>query len=332
MKIIKLLGSNYEFGYKLGLLFSDAIKYRIKKFKINDKLLKKKQKYIYQTKKLAELYSNYYEELRGIANASKVSFNEIIMLNLLGLLDISRCSSIAIKTKNNLLIAHNEDGDNFERKNDFALIKYEKKDFYFYSFFYPGELLGSTFSWNSYGLIITTNSIRSKLSKKPKLPRVFLSRALIEAKSIKQAISIIKKIKISGGLHYFIADSKKIISVELYQNKFYIKNVKGIEIHTNHYLYEKFRKKTKQSKNSLTRYKRLKELITELKKEENFIDFLNNSTYLKKNILNNILKIMYDRRTKPNSIYNKKSDKNQTLATFIYLNNEKHVFKNPNFI
>lgn len=161
MKIIKVKGNNYEIGFKLGRLFSKAIKYRINQFKINKKFLKNKKNYLKRTEKIFQKYPKFYNELKGISFVYKTSFYEILMLNLLGLLDINRCSSLTIKKKNNIILAHNKDGDKFERKKDFALIKYENKNFYFYSYFYPGELLGSTFGWNSYGLIITVNSIRS---------------------------------------------------------------------------------------------------------------------------------------------------------------------------
>ncbi|MEM3374396.1 MAG: C45 family peptidase [Candidatus Woesearchaeota archaeon] len=336
MKLIKVKGTNYQIGYKLGHIFSSAIKYRIKKFKITKRLIDSKKDYLEKTLKLCEIYPNYLLELKGISDGSNTNIYEILMLNLLGLLDIKRCSTIAYKGKNSF-IAHNEDGDTFERKKDFALIKYEKiineieyknknnkknKKFYFYSYFYPGELLGATFSWNSYGLIITVNSIRSRLSNIPKLPRVFVARALLEAKTINQAIKIIKNSKSSGGLHYLIMKKtnkksnnvKEIVSIERYQNSTSIEKINNIYIHTNHYIHKKFLNKTKPHKNSVIRYERLKELI-ELHRDK----IINADKEI-------LLKIMRDRKTKPNSIYNKKNDTNQTLATFIALKNKKYVF------
>ncbi len=311
MKIIALSGSNFEFGKKLGKKFSKAIAYRLKCLNITDEL------YFANKDTLDTLYNNcmekfpdLMEEIKGISEGSGCEIKSIFCLNLLELPDINRCSTIISRDKD-IIIAHNEDGHPFENKRDFSIVKRKYDDLVVHSFNYPGELPGSSFEWNSAGLIVSVNNLGLRKVNLNGIPRTFIARKAIEKKTLDEAIDVIKNNECASGFHYTIGQNERVVSVEQHHNKVSVIEVDQEYYHTNHYLHNYFKSELVVSDNSVVRHERISKLFSQKK---------------------DILTILFDKKNKPNSIYGKKDNESQTMATFFAypLQNKVRVYPNDN--
>ncbi|MCD4744825.1 MAG: C45 family peptidase, partial [Bacteroidales bacterium] len=104
---------------------------------------------------------------------------------------------------------------------------------------YPGILIGNGPGINNYGIAQTTNYIAS-MQWNTGVPRYFLNRAVLEAKSLDEAIKITTDPNRAFAYHHNLASTaeKRILSVEVTPYNFQIKEPKGIYFHTNHLILE----------------------------------------------------------------------------------------------
>jgi predicted choloylglycine hydrolase len=304
MEIFTIKGNNHECGFLFGRMQSKKINLRLKAHDITPKIVKKnilllKKTYLLCKKK----YPLYIEELKGLSEGSKIDFFTLMYLNFLELQVAQRCSSIAASENNSLIIAHNEDGDTFEKKRWFNLVKFVMPKVSFYSFMYPGELPGSSFSWNSHGMFFTINNLRQRNFNYDGIPKVFTARRLIESKTLNEAIRILKQSNSASGYHYFISDKKKILSIEQTEKDLSVSEVKGNMAHTNHYRHLTLKVDFFSSANSKKR-----------------LDMINSLLKAKTPLLD----ILFD-KVSPTPIYNHAGDKNRTLASVIFLLSENKI-------
>src|SRR5688572_30074262 len=112
MKVYTIQGNRYECGVQTGKVMKSGIAYRLDLFGITDRYVRKNAVRI---KKLEARYSKKYplhfEELRGIADGAGQGFAKLFMLNCAELWpEAHGCTSIAVNSPGNILLAHNEDG------------------------------------------------------------------------------------------------------------------------------------------------------------------------------------------------------------------------------
>jgi hypothetical protein len=230
-----------------------------------------------------EHYPDLVEELKGMAEGARLEFEDLFIFNLKAELSAMRsaqlpdtpgCSTLIVADRNNLLIAHNEDG-NMAYRDLMCLVrvKQEKKPA-FVALSYPGILCGNGPATNSQGLFLTTNYIAGS-QVRPGVPRYFLSRAILQAADIQEAIAIATHPQRAYAFHYNLglANEKKIYSIETSMSKQQVYQVNGLYQHTNHLVLTKMANVAQDqdyiNKSSMSR---LQTLIKLSKKHQNAID------------------------------------------------------------
>lgn len=139
------------------------------------------------------------DELAGLAEGLELPPDEVFLWNCRGdlwSLAPDGCTTVLAPRR----LSHNEDGD-----PGFAgacgLIDAHPDDApAFVSFAYPASLPGHTFAVNDAGLAMTVNNIRARRTGAG-MPRMILTRALLAAGSIPEAVSILRANPRMGAFH-----------------------------------------------------------------------------------------------------------------------------------
>jgi isopenicillin-N N-acyltransferase like protein len=191
-----------------------------------------------------ELYPQYVDEMRGIAEGANVEFDDIVVLNVMeavtsDALHLTRCTSMAVNEQRtadgHVLAAHNEDWIP-EDENDVLVIS-AKPDTEppFLAMSYGGLLPNVGF--NAYGIAQLIDSVYPSDSRVG-IPRLVVARAVLSARRISGAIGrAVVPHRAAGYNHLLIHESGEIYSIEVSARKFEILYAHdGYMVHTNHYL------------------------------------------------------------------------------------------------
>jgi len=205
--------------------------------------------------KAEEIFPDYVDEIRGTSDGSGVEFDVLMRLNLLGDIialyygsaesigmDIPElllgCSTVSYNFNGNQYLAHNEDG--MASLHDLmAVVKVKLSgNPEFINFYYPGLLCGVAPSTNDEGLAFSGNYIQSAADVPGGVPHLFIFRALLEAESVDEAVSIIVNTLACNALHVNIASGieNRVVSVEKAENTAVVHEVEGLYAHTNHFI------------------------------------------------------------------------------------------------
>lgn len=309
LKHIEVRGSEYDCGYQIGRQMKAAVHRRLDRL-VPDRIFKKCESDLKKVHATCERkYPRFIAQLRGMADGANVDYWRILLLNAAELRTGKvSCTDIAEVIRGQALLTHNEDTGSTEgdHRQDCALVTNHLKGYSYTSFTYAGELSGNAYSWNSYGLFFSVNYL-DPIRPKPLLnrtPRDFSARALIEAKNLGDAIRILRSSPDASGYHYYIGFKNRIVSVEQFQSKISVKEVKGVDAHANHYIHPKFAKGAPISKNSKFRQKRAEELLKQKTAP---------------------LKILTDRKDAPYAICRLAQDDGLTLSTVQFSPAKKRV-------
>ena len=141
------------------------------------------------------------------------------------------------------LIAHNEDGSGEFMAHRYWLRAQPDDAPAFESYLYPGMLAGHSVAVNRAGLIQTINNIRAD-DLKPGIPRHFICRAVLEATTIPDAISHLRRDDRASGFHHAIGmlGEASPLSVEAPASGSVIRIVDTPQAHANHLLDPHFSK------------------------------------------------------------------------------------------
>lgn len=191
-----------------------------------------------------EAFPKFVEELRGLAQGSGVSFEEVWTLNCYeGLTEVRQqvwgCTCLAVRddqtADGHVLVAHNEDWNSVDRDSVY-LVRAEPDD--------GPPFLGMTYGpalvnigLNAEGIGIAINSVYPT-DGRVGVPRILCSRAVLEARTIGQAIrACVPKLR-AGGYSYLLADAHgELYCVETSATTHDMTyGEAGWLVHTNHYL------------------------------------------------------------------------------------------------
>lgn len=229
----------YQMGYSIGKHFSNMIRSRLLTDSIfNNQLLPfaqspKSQTLIHKlTHNNNAKFPSYWNEMKGLAHGSGVPFLHIMILNfrkeILPFIpkvdkveeeEVSDdCSDVLVVSDNMAVVVHNEDA-NVALVGHTYLIKATLPNGLSYTAYtYAGELPSCAFGFNSHGLAFTLNSVPPVDSEivAGGIGRNFISRDLLEATSIEDAISRVRSSEVSVGHSYNLIDLnlRKIVNVE----------------------------------------------------------------------------------------------------------------------
>ena len=298
MRYLSIQGDHYTCGRAVGRFFRANIPYRLRLFGITDAHVAKKRKAIdARLRACQEKYPALISELHGIADGSGIDFLKIFVLNAPNLWPVIHgCTSIAAESEEGVVLAHNEDGEKGERKHDTALIRFSYPHVTFHAFVYAGELAGSAYAWNEHGFFFSGNNIHPNQKRLFGIS-FFVSRLLVEAKTVAEALWTLKATEDPCCYHYFLGEKKRILSVELMGKKFSSFEIRSRALHTNHFTHLLFADADRKTKSSEYRFRRVAELLSQNVPLE---------------------KVLFDTKNRPHCIYNRKKDHKITLSTVIF--------------
>ncbi len=245
MRVISFEGTPYELGYKLGQEGKSIFASYIKNSPCFTKLLPWRESDWLSSvdQQIQQHFPRIYKELQGLADGCHQDYKDILLWNCRGDLlptGAEGCTSIAVKKADRVIVAHNEDGDPNLRGHCFLLNATLDSNIRLFSFAYPCSIPGHTLCANSHGLVYTVNNIRL-VEQGTGLPRMVISRALLETKNCDEFVALLKNHQRSGGFHYTVADttSKQLLSVEAPFQSVSAQRVEFKCVHANHLVHNK---------------------------------------------------------------------------------------------
>jgi hypothetical protein len=242
LKWIKIEDTAYKVGIKLGETGKEAVWEHLLKSTLWKKVTSYSNKKVIATlhKNTKEKFPLIYEEIKGLSKGLELPFEDVFLWNCRG--DIlantnDGCTTLQLPSETNC-IAHNEDGFPFFLKKCFISEISIANNPQFISFCYPGSIPGHTFGVNKKGVVKTVNNIRLK-NVEPKIPRMVLTRAILNSNSLESAIDLIKKNSKSGGFNLSLASckDKRLFDVEFGNGVVSVNEIKEISLHSNHSIY-----------------------------------------------------------------------------------------------
>lgn len=186
----------------------------------------------------------FVEEVRGMAEGASVPFGEVWVLNCYeGLVESSQqvwgCTCLAVSNEHTadggLLLAHNEDWRSADRDTAYLLRSEPDDAPPFFGLCY-GPLLANV-GFNAAGIAVAVNSVYAT-DGRAGIPRIIFSRAVLQARTLGQAIrGCVPKLR-AGGYSYLLADHHgELCNVEASATAHAVTMADGgWVVHTNHYL------------------------------------------------------------------------------------------------
>ncbi|CEF41878.1 hypothetical protein ASN_2597 [Acetobacter senegalensis] len=240
----KIQGSHFEIGLQLGTIGRDTVQsYLINspnwKFLMN---FRKDPRVADIQRQVEYHFPEYYQELKGMADACDVSLNDLFLWNCRGdIFPISGdgCTTVQVPGTTKL-VAHNEDGDpNLYLGCAYVTVSLPQGNS-FTCFVYPGSIPGHTFGVNNFKLVSTINNIRSQ-EIGTGIPRMIITRAILDCSNIENALKLLKKYSRAGAFHMTLSTpvDKHIKSVEFTHTQSSSREINSTSVHSNHLIHEK---------------------------------------------------------------------------------------------
>ena len=192
-----------------------------------------------------EAFPGLVEELEGMAEALEMSFMNLFAFNCRSevsmLRDAPGCSTMAIAAAGRAILVHNEDGSDLNIGRMFVARVTPPSGVTFLAFVYPGLLPGNGPGLNDRGIVQTTNYIQP-INIADGVPRYFVSRAVLEARDLDEAVAIATAGPRAFPFHHNLMSlgEARILSVETTawpEPAHDIIEVDGFYLHTNHFLH-----------------------------------------------------------------------------------------------
>lgn len=266
---IEVKGTHRQIGQAIGEETRNEVASALKMHfgRLHQRKLKKQNAAIKKlTSTVEKFFPDYIEEVKGIGDGANQPFEQLLLFSFEEELSPGeKCSSLALKTKNNIFFAHNEDWD---LGLPLYMVKAKPKGKpAFISLANAGQFCGTVVGMNEYGFVYGGNSINTKLDFNG-LPKVYCLRSFLECKTISDAVKIISKAKRAIGNNSVLVSRKQmsVATLEWSPQKFILKKCDKVA-HTNHFITKEMsaHQTTSTSRSSKARYDFLK---TTLEKNE----------------------------------------------------------------
>ncbi|MCG5072512.1 C45 family autoproteolytic acyltransferase/hydolase [Paraburkholderia tagetis] len=186
----------------------------------------------------------YVAELDAMAAALGWPAHDLFLWNCRGELIHNApdgCTTLAVRTPEAGLIAHNEDGDPYLRGRC-AVVEVEPEGKPgFVSFYYPGSLPGHTFGASRAGIAQAINNLRIR-EPRAGVPRMILGRAVLDAATLADALALLRDTPRASGFHHTIGGTDaagvvRIHSVEATARRASIVELGAPSGHANHLIH-----------------------------------------------------------------------------------------------
>jgi hypothetical protein len=139
---------------------------------------------------------------------------------------------------------------------------------------------------------------------KDRVARTFVSRQLMDATDVDDAVTKLKSGHNATGYHNFMGKGDRLVSVEQFRDEVSVEEVAGTSVHTNHYRHPLFAKKMKSYKHSAMRYERMNKLLRDG---------------------DDPLRVLADRANAPNAVCTLQNEELHTLSTVRFLPLQRKV-------
>jgi predicted choloylglycine hydrolase len=244
LSYIQISGSPHEAGLAFGRFGADMVRKHLIVSKSWIKVMQWRGSS--KTSEMASLvrvrFPRIWSELEGLALGLNLPFEDVFLWNARGdlwAMSPDGCTTVQLPGNVEQRLTHNEDGDpSFSGHCAIAECVIDGSP-RFASFLYPGSLPGHTFAVTDSGLAMTVNNLRL-LQAEVGVPRMVLTRALLDAISLTDALNIIRDTPRSGGFHLTLAhkDSKEISSVEFGAGFCSVRTIDRPALHSNHAIHK----------------------------------------------------------------------------------------------
>lgn len=248
--LIEATGSHYEIGRHIGTAMKESISgyfEHSEEYSNSASYLEGEGKEIIGSmfSHARAAFPHLIEELEGMAESLEVPLMNLFAFNCRSeiqmLQDPPGCSTIALKEAGRVILVHNEDGNDLNIGRMFLARVTPPSGMTFLAFVYPGLLPGNGPTLNQNGIVETTNYIQPRRVADG-IPRYFIGRAILEAGSLEEAVSLATMKGRAFPFHHNLVSlaEGRILSVETAaypEEKHDILEVEGFYIHTNHFLH-----------------------------------------------------------------------------------------------
>jgi predicted choloylglycine hydrolase len=183
----------------------------------------------------------YWAELRGLAVGLDLPFDDVFLWNCRG--DVwafapDGCTTVQVPGREPLL-AHNEDGDPGLRGHCALAHVRPEGGVAFTSFVYPASIPGHTFAVTEAGLVQAVNNIRSRRIGVG-LPRMVLGRALLDCRTLDEAVRFLETSERAGAFHMTLAQKgdPRLVSIEYTHTTCSLAVIDRPRCHANHLVHD----------------------------------------------------------------------------------------------
>ncbi|KAK3227963.1 hypothetical protein Dsin_007825 [Dipteronia sinensis] len=210
---------------------------------------------------------NFRKEILALISKTEIDSNVVINVDT----PEDDCCDVLVVNDSMAIAAHNEDGDFDVIGNTYLLKCTLSSGLSFMAYSYPGELPTCAFGFNSYGVAFTLNAVAPMKDEigADGIGRNFISRGLLEATDIDDALLRIRSSEASVGHNYNLIDVKtrQILNVETAsRNRVSVRHIGATPFfHTNMYLHLHDQVKQVQDEHSICKEKRAAVLPKETK-------------------------------------------------------------------
>ncbi|SAK94832.1 peptidase C45, acyl-coenzyme A:6-aminopenicillanic acid acyl-transferase [Caballeronia hypogeia] len=183
-------------------------------------------------------FPRVWDELQGLAAGLALPFEDVFLWNCRG--DVwamapDGCTTVQLPGADVRRISHNEDGDpGFAGHCAIAECRIDGGAG-FAAFVYPGSLPGHTFAVTNHGLAMAVNNLRQR-DVAAGVPRMVLTRAILDASTLDEAVSIVRDNPRAGGFHLTLGACKEnaLLSLEFSTHACSAVEIEKPSLHANH--------------------------------------------------------------------------------------------------
>ncbi len=234
---LQVSGSAYEVGHSLGLQGRLAVHSDLIRSPLWSKVTSPENREVVQ--KLSQFteqnFPEIFEEIAGLADGLKLPFEDVFAWNCRGDLlahTSDGCTTVQLPGEQ-IVIAHNEDGLPFFNQQSFIVEASGERGFI--SFCYPGSIPGHTFALTNHDMVVTVNNLRLTHFE-AEVPRMVLTRALLDCSTVDLARQLLTDAPVSGGFHLSLAQrgDPRLMSIEFGGGFFREMEIKTASVHANH--------------------------------------------------------------------------------------------------
>ena len=267
LPILRVGGTNYDIGFEIGRKFKDRIKKAFTQSVIYNYLIEidrlKPEWFDYLHEHSKKYFPQYLTEISGIAEGADLDYRDIALINFRGSFPEKGCSTVIFKQQDKIILAHNEDHETVLGELAYLLIVELQNETSFLAYTYPGCLPGFSFSFNSHGIVMSTNAMPDP-DVQIGVPRHLLDRSMLEANNIEDALQRALIPQRSGAFSYNLVSMKerRVINLETTSKKHHATEIQDRYFHSNHYISNELKGLPIPPGTTQIRYERGVELIS----------------------------------------------------------------------